>query len=215
MERTAFSAVLFAYAKSTFTLTTTDCTSVILWLMMNTNKLHCKAENCTPVKVLIVDDDPRTRKGLRALLETAHLNAQDTVGPRIELVGEAVNGFEALQMVETSKPDIVLMDIQMPEMDGIQATEKIKNKFPDVKIIVLTVRSQSRAAALEAGADAFLIKRGATKELTDTIYSLREIIDHHRAHRQKENLRRIEPDTQDQTSANSGGGADADCFQPK
>jgi len=146
--------------------------------MMNTNKLHCKAENSPPVKVLIVDDDPRTRKGLRALLETAHLNAHDTAGPRIELVGEALNGLEALQMMEITKPEILLMDVQMPEMDGIQATKKIKAKFPDVKIIILTVRSPSRAAALEAGADAFLIKGGATKELIDTIYGLQEIIDH-------------------------------------
>jgi DNA-binding NarL/FixJ family response regulator len=146
--------------------------------MMNTNKIYRKAENSPPVKVLIVDDDPRTRKGLRALLETAHLNAHDTAGPRIELVGEAVNGLEAIQMVAPSKPDTVLMDVQMPEMDGIQATMKIKAKFPDIKIIILTVRSQSRTAALEAGADAFLIKGGATKELTDTIYSLQEIIDH-------------------------------------
>jgi DNA-binding NarL/FixJ family response regulator len=57
-------------------------------------------------------------------------------------------------------------------MDGIQATQKIKAKFPDIKIIILTVRSASRAAALEAGADAFLIKGGATKELVDTIFSL-------------------------------------------
>jgi YesN/AraC family two-component response regulator len=147
--------------------------------MMNKNKLHCKAENSPPVKVLIVDDDPRARKGLRALLETAHLNAHDTVGPPIELVGEALNGLEAIQMVETSKPDIMFMDVQMPEMDGIQATKKIKAKFPDTKIIILTVHSQSRTAALEAGADAFLIKGGAIKELTDTIYSLQEIINHH------------------------------------
>ena len=114
----------------------------------------------------------RTRKGLRALLETVHLTATDAACPRIELVGEAVNGLEALQMVETTNPDIVLMDVQMPEMDGIQATRKIKAKFPGIKIIILTVRSASRTAALEAGADAFLIKGGATRELVDTIFSL-------------------------------------------
>jgi len=177
-RRIAENAVLFVYTKSAFILTTTDYDSEILHLMMNTNKIHPNAEKSLPIKILIVDDDMRTRKGLIALLETIHLTVTDTNCPRIELVGEALNGLEAIQMVETSKPDIVLMDIQMPEMDGIQATKKIKAKFTDVKIIILTVRSQSRTAALEAGADAFLIKGGAIKELTDTIYSLQEIIDH-------------------------------------
>ena len=102
-----------------------------------------------------------------ALLETVYLTATDAACTPIELVGEAVNGLEALQMVETAHPDIVLMDVQMPEMDGIQATRKIKAKFPGVKIIILTVRYPSRSAALEAGADAFLIKGGTTKELVD------------------------------------------------
>ena len=140
--------------------------------MMNTNKTHSNAESSAPIKVLIVDDDMRTRKGLWALLETVNLTVADAVCLQIELVGEAVNGLEALQMVEATNPDIVLMDIQMPEMDGIQATQKIKAKFPNVKIIILTVRSASRVAAFEAGADAFLIKGGATRELVDTIFSL-------------------------------------------
>ena len=171
-RRTAEIAVFFAYPNSTFTLTTTDCDSVILHSMMNTNKIHPNAESSSPIKVLIVDDDMRTRKGLRALLETAYLTATDAAYSQIELVGEAVNGLEALQMVEATNPDIVLMDVQMPEMDGIQATQKIKAKFPGIKIIILTVSSASRAATLEAGADAFLIKGGATRKLVDTIFSL-------------------------------------------
>jgi DNA-binding NarL/FixJ family response regulator len=139
---------------------------------MNTNKNHPNAKSSSPIKVLIVDDDMRTRKGLIALLETIHLTVADAACPQIELVGEAVNGLESLQMVETTNPDIVLMDVQMPEMDGIQATRRIKAKFPSVKIIILTVRSASRAAALEAGADAFLIKGGVTRELVDTIFCL-------------------------------------------
>jgi DNA-binding NarL/FixJ family response regulator len=142
---------------------------------MNTNKLHPNAESSSPIKVLIVDDDMRTRKGLRALLKTIHLTVADATCTRVELVGEAVNGLEALQLVETTNPDIVLMDVQMPEMDGIQATQKIKAKFPNVKIIILTVRSASRMAALEAGADAFLIKGGATRELVDTILAYEKV----------------------------------------
>ncbi len=171
-RRTAENAVLFAYTKSDFILTTTDRDSEILRSIMNTNKLHPNVESSAPIKVLIVDDDVRTRKGLVALLETIHLTVADAACPQIELVGEAVNGLEALQMVETTNPDIVLMDVQMPEMDGIQATQKIKAKSPNVKIIILTVRSASRTAALEAGADAFLIKGGATRKLVDTIFSL-------------------------------------------
>ncbi|MBI9043497.1 MAG: response regulator transcription factor [Anaerolineaceae bacterium] len=139
---------------------------------MNTNKIHPNSESSAPIKVLIVDDDIRTRKGLRALLETAYLTAIDAAYTQIELVGEAVNGLEALQIVETTNPDIVLMDVQMPEMDGLQATRRIKAKFPAVKIIILTVHSPSRSAALEAGADVFLIKGGATRELVDTIFNL-------------------------------------------
>lgn len=171
-RRIAESAVLFAYTKSAFILTTTDCDSEILRSIMNTNKIRPGAESSSPIKVLIVDDDLRTRKGLRALLETVYLTVADVACPPIELVGEAVNGLEAIQMVETTNPDIVLMDVQMPEMDGLQATRKIKAKFPGTKIIILTVRSASRAAALEAGADAFLIKGGATRELVDTIFNL-------------------------------------------
>ncbi|MCP4601962.1 MAG: response regulator [Proteobacteria bacterium] len=146
---------------------------------MNTNKIHSKTASSAPIKVLIVDDDQRTRKGLGALLKTAHLTGTDAACTQVELVGEAVNGLEALQMVETTSPEIVLMDVQMPEMDGIQAARKIKAKFPDIKIIILTVRSSSRKAALEAGADVFLLKGDATRELVDTIYSLREISDRH------------------------------------
>ena len=120
----------------------------------------------------------RTRKGLRALLETAHLSATNAVRPRIELVGEAVNGLEALQMVDATEPEIVLMDVQMHKLDGIQATRVIKTKFPGIKIIILTMRAASYAAALEAGADAFLNKGEVSKELVDIIYSLKEIIDH-------------------------------------
>ena len=138
--------------------------------MMNTNKSHLKAEDSTRVKVMIVDDDLRTRKGLRAWLETAHLNPSNAVCPRIAIIGEAANGREALRMVETTKPDVVLMDVQMPVMDGIEATRHIKASWPSVIVIILTIRAQSRAAALGAGADAFLIKGGAMEELSEAVY---------------------------------------------
>ena len=172
MEKDRYFSGPFCVSQFHSLLTTEDCVSGILHSIMNTNQIDPNAESSSLIKVLIVDDDMRTRKGLRALLETEYLTATNAACTQIKLVGEAENGLEALQMVETTNPDIVLMDVQMPEMDGIQATRKIKAKFPDIKIIILTVRSTSRTAALEAGADAFLLKGGATREIIDTIYGV-------------------------------------------
>ncbi len=178
-RRTAFQAVLFAYAKSTFALTTTACVSAILSSMMNAKNNSFQNKNTTSIKVLLVDDSKRTRKGLRAMLATAHLNPSEASCTQITIVGEAENGRKGLRMMETTQPDVVVMDLQMPVMDGLQATKNIKAAFPNVKIIILTIRADSRFAALEVGADAFLIKGGAITELIDTIYSL-----HTNAHKQ-------------------------------
>ena len=88
------------------------------------------------LKVLVVDDQARARQSLRALLVT---------WPLTEEVREAVNGSEAILLVEQSQPDLVLMDARMPEMDGLEATRMIKSRWPKVKIIVL-----SQSAAIEA-----------------------------------------------------------------
>ena len=101
------------------------------------------------VRVLVVDDQPRARQSLKALLAT---------WPIIETIREAANGKEALALVEESPPDLALIDIRMPEMDGLEATRRIKAKWPQVKIIVLSVYTEHAAEALAAGADAFVCK---------------------------------------------------------
>jgi DNA-binding NarL/FixJ family response regulator len=107
-------------------------------------------------RVLIVDDSVRTRDGLRALL---------TMRPEIEVVGEASNGQDAVRLVAECRPDIVLMDLHMPVLDGVQATQLIKQQWPAVTVVVLTMYAVDQSAALAAGADAFLIKGNAPDRL--------------------------------------------------
>lgn len=150
--------------------------------MMNAKNYSFQNKNTTSIKVLLVDDNKHTRKGLRAMLATAHLNPSESSCTQITIVGEAENGRIGLEMVETTHPDVVVMDFQMPIMDGIQASKNIKAAFPNVKIIILTICADSRATALKVGADAFLIKGGAITELIDTIYSLHTNV--HKQHKE-------------------------------
>lgn len=113
-----------------------------------------------PVRILIADDRPRSRHGLRALL---------AIWPEVEVVGEAADGWEAMHRVAECHPDVVLMDARMPVMDGLEATRRIKNKWPKVKVIVLTLYTTYQTEALAAGADAFLIKGCADEELLAAI----------------------------------------------
>jgi DNA-binding NarL/FixJ family response regulator len=87
----------------------------------------------------------------------------------VEVVGEAVDGHDAVQLVAERQPDVVLMDIQMPGMDGLEATRLIKNQWPGVRVIVLTMYVRYRAKATAAGADMFLLKGCACQVLQDAI----------------------------------------------
>lgn len=107
-------------------------------------------------RVLITDDSARTREGLRALLAT---------WPQITVVGEATNGQDALHLVAEVQPDIVLMDLQMPILDGVQATRLIKQRWPTIMVIALTMYPTEQNAALTAGADAFVIKGSSPDRL--------------------------------------------------
>ena len=120
-------------------------------------------------RVLIADDRARSRRGLRALLDTQ---------PEIEVIGHARNGKEALAMVETLRPDTVLMDARMPTMDGLSATRAIKDRWPDVRVIVLTMYGSLRRAAISSGADEFLIKGCLAQEILRAIS--KEAEDHDR-----------------------------------
>ena len=112
------------------------------------------------IRVLIADDRLYSRNGLKALLDTQ---------PGIEIVGEAADGQEAIQFVEQCRPDVVLMDVRMPLIDGLTATRMIKDRWPQVKVIVLTMYSSHQAEALAAGADAFLVKGCAVEDLLQSI----------------------------------------------
>ncbi len=101
------------------------------------------------IRLLIADDRQRSRDGLRAFLATC---------PKVEVVGEAADGGEAVRLVEERRPTVVLMDARMPVLDGMEATREIKSHWPEVKVVVLTMYSGYRDGALAAGADAFLVK---------------------------------------------------------
>jgi DNA-binding NarL/FixJ family response regulator len=109
-----------------------------------------------PIRVVIADDSARARDGLRALL---------TTWPEIAIAGEAVDGQDALRLVEECRPDVVLLDFNMPELDGVQVTQIVKQRWPDITVIVLTVHAADQVAARAAGADAFVIKGSASERL--------------------------------------------------
>ena len=114
------------------------------------------------IRVLVVDDHTIVRDGICALLGLAG---------DIEVVGEASNGIEALELVRKLSPDIVLMDIAMPGMDGLQATQQIHNEYPGVKVLALTQYNDKEYVfpVLEAGAHGFISKASASSELSTGI----------------------------------------------
>lgn len=118
-----------------------------------------------PIKVLTVDDHPVLREGIAAIIENH---------PDMVLVGEAGNGREAIECFRHYRPDVTLMDLVMPEMNGIEATIAIRKEFPNARIVVLTTyKGDAQAAqALDAGACGYLLKSTLRKDLLDTIRSV-------------------------------------------
>ncbi len=115
-------------------------------------------------RILIADDHDVVRSGLRALLRTS---------PDFSIVGEAVDGEEAVRMTEKAKPDVVIMDISMPNLDGIAATKIIKERFPEVKVVILTVHQDEEYAyqILRAGASGYVLKNAGKKDIFKAIGS--------------------------------------------
>ncbi len=114
------------------------------------------------IRVLLVDDQSVVRRALRVRF---HLE------PDLEVVGEASTGSEALSLAQTLSPDVVLMDIEMPGMDGIEATAALRRVVPQSVVVILSIYddAQTRGRALAAGAAAFVEKRGATDTLLSAI----------------------------------------------
>jgi DNA-binding NarL/FixJ family response regulator len=108
------------------------------------------------IRLLIADDHPMVRDGLRALFDEL---------PDIEVVGEAANGREAVEGAVVHRPDVIIMDLAMPDVDGFAATSEIKRVAPEVAVLVLTMSEDDEtvAKAMRAGAQGYLLK-GATKE---------------------------------------------------
>ena len=113
-----------------------------------------------PLQILIADNRAPVRRGLRALLSQY---------PQLVVVGEAADGQEAVRLADTCRPDVVLLDMQMPVLDGPEATRRIKSRRPRVRVIALSMYSGYRTEALRAGVDAFLLKGCTAASLLEAI----------------------------------------------
>ncbi len=115
-----------------------------------------------PVRVLLVDDHLVVRVGLRALLETT---------PKIVVAGETGSGREALALVATTQPDVILLDLRLPDLDGIEVCRRIKNATPSPAVLFLTSYADDRTilAAIEAGADGYLLKDVAGQDIPSLV----------------------------------------------
>ena len=116
----------------------------------------------TPIRVMIVDDHDMVRRGLVTFL---------MVCPDLELVGEATDGEEALRLCEQVRPDVILMDLVMPKMNGTEATRAIRERWPQVQVVALTSFQEKKLVqgALQAGAISYLLKNVSVDELGEAI----------------------------------------------
>jgi DNA-binding NarL/FixJ family response regulator len=117
------------------------------------------------IRILVVDDHPMLRDGVRAVIDTQ---------PDLTVVAEADNGEQAIELFARHRPDVVLMDLQMPGMGGVAAIEALRADYPQARIVVLTTYAGDAQAtrALRAGANGYLLKSSMRKELLDTIRSV-------------------------------------------
>lgn len=116
-------------------------------------------------KILIADDHGIVRAGLRALI---HAETE------MELVGEASGGYETIELVEKNQPDVLVLDLSMPDLDGIAVTRSLKAKFPGLRILILTLHEDKALLkeAIKAGAAGYILKRAAESELVSAIRTI-------------------------------------------
>lgn len=124
-------------------------------------------ESGKPITILVADDHTIVREGLVKLLESE---------PELKMVGEASSGLEVVNKVEALKPDVVLMDIAMPQLNGIDATRQIKRTQPHTKVIILSMHSHERfiSEALHLGASGYLLKNSTTADIVRAIRAARD-----------------------------------------
>ena len=118
-----------------------------------------------PIRLAIVDDHPFFRQGLRDVL---------TIDPAIEIVGEYDNGTEALEGLSELRPDVVLMDVNLPGMNGLHVTQRLKNRAPEINVIILTAYDDEEQIyhAIRIGASAYFAKDVEPTQLTDTVHTV-------------------------------------------
>ena len=121
-----------------------------------------ESSHLEPVNILLADDHTLVRAGIRALVEQL---------PTVKVVGEAKDGREALRLVKERKPDLILMDVAMPGLNGLEATARLSKEFPDVRVIIISMYANEEYVreAIKAGAAGYLVKRSAATELERAI----------------------------------------------
>lgn len=120
-----------------------------------------------PIRVLLADDSPLLRRGIRVILDSTS---------DVKVVGEAENGVEAIDLVESLSPDVVIMDVSMPQMNGLKATERIRAMGKDVRILILSMHNNPTFVrqALRNGARGYVLKRTLARELLPALYRVNE-----------------------------------------
>lgn len=119
----------------------------------------------TPIRVVLADDHPMYRYGVEAVLADV---------PEVDLVGTAVSGLDLLELVERTRPDVVLTDLRMPDLSGIEVTRRLAGAYPELPVLVLTMHDDDESVygAMRAGARGYLLKGADGSELVSTIQTL-------------------------------------------
>ena len=121
-------------------------------------------QSLPPLKILIVDDNDLMRTLLRGILRSENC----------QVIGEARNGAIAIELIEKSKPDIIFLDVMMPEMDGLEALQNIKEKYPEIIVIMITGNpsKENVQESIQGGASGFIIKPFNSAKVLDTLHSV-------------------------------------------